>query len=274
MRHRRFNEAFPYTYSVRRKSDGLMYHGVRVQNVRLGLSPLEDLGVVYFTSGKLKNDFKKTPSNYEWKIRWTFDATDEAVLYETKVNERLYKKPGWANSYGKYVPVEAAKMGRKKHYLLVFGVDHNSKIPAVVEKRKETFRRKFGVDNPSQSEVVKEKKKKTFLKRYGVSSSFGVVNVKQCWMNKFGVDNPLKLPEIKEKVEATNLKRYGVKCTFQSKVVIDKIHQKRKDMYIRLAEMNESEFSHYLKSISQHPAVQSQKIAQRNKGVEIVKGKG
>lgn len=272
-RNKRFDEVRPYTYSIRRKSDGLRYYGVRFHNVKLGLCPLADFGVKYFTSGKFKKDFKKNPSNYEWEIRWTFDSVGDAVLFETGVNKRLYKRIGWANSYGKYVPVEAAKIGREKHYMTIFGVDHNSKIPAVVEKRKETFRQRFGVDNPSQSSTIKEKKKSTFLKRYGVTNPFDLINIKQRWLDKLGVDNPLKSKEIQQKVINTNLQRYGVKYTCQSKIVIDKIHQKRKDMYIRLAKMNDAEFLIYLRSISQHPAVQSQKIAQRNKGVEMMKGK-
>jgi len=60
---------------------------------------------------------------------------------------------------------------------------------------------------------------------------------------------------------------------FQSKCVIDKIHQKRKDMYMRLAKMSSEEFDIYLKSISQHSAVQSQKITQRNKGIFMLKNK-
>lgn len=44
MKHKRFDETHPYTYFIRRKSDGMKYHGVRVYNVKLGLSPHKDFG--------------------------------------------------------------------------------------------------------------------------------------------------------------------------------------------------------------------------------------
>lgn len=272
MKHKLYNQTFPYTYYIKRKCDSLQYHGVRCHNIKLKKSPIEDFGKFYFSSGKFRKEFYINPKNFEWKIKWTFDTPDEALLYETKVNEKLYKRPTWINSYGKYIPIEAAKIGRKKALLEKYGVDHNSKIPSVVEKRKITFRRKYGVDNPTKSKVVMEIIKKTNLKKFGVEwtgqSEFLKKKTKNTWMKKYGVDNPLKSPVIRKKLINTNIKKYGVKYTFQIQSVIDKIHQKRKKMYIRLAKMTDEEFSLYLKSISQHPSVQSQKISQRSKGIE------
>jgi hypothetical protein len=274
MRRKNFNQIYPYTYYLKRKSDGLQYHGVRLHNVKCYRTPEEDFGIYYFTSGKFKKEFKETPSNFVWKFCWTFDTNDEALLYETKLNEKLFKKSTWVNSCGKYIPIESAKTGRKKTYLMKYGVDHNSKIPSVINKRKQTFLTKYGVDNPTKSNKIIEKIKRTNLKRFGVEWSGQNEKLKEkiklSFIKNYGVDNPLKCEKVKQKMVDTNIKKYGVKYTFQSKDVIDKIHEKRKEMYIKLAKMTDEEFSLYLKSISQHKAVQSQKKSQRIKGIEMV----
>lgn len=68
MKHRNFNKVYPYTYYIRRKSDGIQYHGIRIHNIKLGISPNNDLGIRYFSSGKFKKEFKLNPQNFEWKI--------------------------------------------------------------------------------------------------------------------------------------------------------------------------------------------------------------
>jgi hypothetical protein len=274
MKRKNFNNVVPYTYYIKRKSDGLQYHGVRIHNVKLHRTPAEDFGVYYFTSGKFKKEFKHNPSNFDWKLKWTFDTNDEALLYETKINEKLFKKSRWVNVCGTYIPIESSKIGREKYYLMNYGVNHNSKIPSVVNKRKQTFMDKYGVDNPTKSNIVMEKMKHTNLKNFNVEWSWQNEDVKKkiklSLIKKYGVDNPLKSNEIKQKLINTNLKKYGVKYTCQCKNVIDKIHQKRLEMYIKLAKMTNEEFLLYLKSISQHVCVQSQKKSQRLNGMEIM----
>ena len=61
MKHKEFNEVKPYTYFLQRKSDGVKYVGARYANVKLNLTPNQDFGKVYFTSGKLRKDFKNNP---------------------------------------------------------------------------------------------------------------------------------------------------------------------------------------------------------------------
>lgn len=41
MKHKYFNEVYPYAYYLVRKRDKLKYVGVRYANVRLGLTPNE-----------------------------------------------------------------------------------------------------------------------------------------------------------------------------------------------------------------------------------------
>ena len=59
MKTKEFSKIKPYTYFIIRKSDNKKYHGIRIRNVKLGNSPLNDLGFHYFSSGPWKNDCKK-----------------------------------------------------------------------------------------------------------------------------------------------------------------------------------------------------------------------
>lgn len=97
MKHKNFDSVHPYGYFLIRKSDGLKYVGIRYANVKLNLTPSEDFARVYFTSGKLKRDFKRNPDNYAWRICYTFDSIQDMFEWERKVTMRVYKRPDWAN---------------------------------------------------------------------------------------------------------------------------------------------------------------------------------
>ena len=93
MKHKKYNQVYPYTYLIIRKSDGYKYHGVRYANVHKNLSPLDDLGTKYFTSSKIiKKDFKNNPNSYTYRIAWTFDSVEEAIEHEYNVNSRIFKR--------------------------------------------------------------------------------------------------------------------------------------------------------------------------------------
>ena len=74
-----FNKVKPYVYWIKNNNTGIKYFGVRWLNVKKNIIPNQDFGKVYFTSGKLKNDFKKNPDNFETKLIATFDTIEEAV---------------------------------------------------------------------------------------------------------------------------------------------------------------------------------------------------
>lgn len=97
MKHKYFNEVYPYGYFLMRKSDGMKYVGIRYKNVKLNLTPLQDFGKVYFTSGKLKKDFKRNPNDYFYTIMHTFDSVEEAFEWEKEIVLQHYSKPDWAN---------------------------------------------------------------------------------------------------------------------------------------------------------------------------------
>lgn len=125
MKHKKFNEVYPYTYYLYNKITGQKYHGVRWGNVKKNNSPHQDFGKIYFSSGKLKKSFKQNPKNYEYRISWTFDTIEEAREHEDKVNTKLMRKKDWEvwnNSKAIYYEVSPS-LGRK-----VKGTDIAKKI--------------------------------------------------------------------------------------------------------------------------------------------------
>ena len=265
MKHRKFDKVYPYTYYIKRLSDGKQYHGVRVANVKANRAPTEDFGKHYFTSGRFKEEFQSNSENFIWKLCFTFDTPDEAVSHEERINNVVSKLKTWANAYGKYVPVEPSKVAREKTLMERYGVDHNFKIPAIAQKRKDAIITRFGVDNPSQSNIIKSKKHNTFKTRYGVNSPFDLVNLKQIMNDRYGVDNPQQSKLVQDKTQKTNLNRYGVKYTFQVPAVKSKIHEKQRLYFVRLAEMPELEFEKYLETITSTKSSQNQKRSIRKK---------
>lgn len=65
-----------YVYRISDKLSGEFYIGSRYANVNLGLTPEQDLGIVYFTSGKLSSRFKCNPDQFDIQILF---RSNEAV---------------------------------------------------------------------------------------------------------------------------------------------------------------------------------------------------
>lgn len=97
MKHKNFDSVHPYGYLLIRISDNTKYVGIRYANVKKNLTPNQDFGKVYFTSGKLRKEFKKNPENFKFTLKHTFDSIDDAFEWERKVTLRVYKRKDWAN---------------------------------------------------------------------------------------------------------------------------------------------------------------------------------
>lgn len=98
MKHKNFNSIYPYAYYLVRKSDNKKYVGIRYANVKSNLTPNQDFGKVYFTSGSFRKEFKNNPNNFYYRIVYTFDSIEDAFDWEKKVVMRIYKKESWANN--------------------------------------------------------------------------------------------------------------------------------------------------------------------------------
>lgn len=97
LKHKQFDSVKPYGYFLVRKSDNMKYVGIRYANVKYNLTPNQDFGKVYFTSGRLEKEFKSNPENFWFKICYTFDSIDDLFSWERKITLRIYKKLDWAN---------------------------------------------------------------------------------------------------------------------------------------------------------------------------------
>lgn len=97
MKHKQFDKVYPYSYFLVRKSDGMKYVGIRYANVKKNLTPSEDFGKVYFTSGRLRKEFKNNPENFEYRLCYTFDNIEEMFEWEKNVVLKVYKRHDWAN---------------------------------------------------------------------------------------------------------------------------------------------------------------------------------
>jgi len=97
MKGKDFNSVKPYVYWIKNNITGIKYFGVRYRNIRLNKTPNQDFGKAYFTSGALKNDFKKNPDNFETKLIATFDTIEEAADFEKKQTKKIYKNKRYAN---------------------------------------------------------------------------------------------------------------------------------------------------------------------------------
>lgn len=97
MKHKNFDSVHAYGYFLVRKSDNTKYVGVRYANVKKNLTPNEDFGRVYFTSGKLKKEFKSNPENFYFRLTYTFDTLEDMFEWERKIALRVYKRNDWAN---------------------------------------------------------------------------------------------------------------------------------------------------------------------------------
>ena len=92
-----FNKIKPYVYWIKNNITGIKYIGVRWKNVRLKRTPAQDFGKTYFSSGKIKKDFKKNPDNFRIKFISTFDTVEEAIAFEKKRTKKVYKNKRYAN---------------------------------------------------------------------------------------------------------------------------------------------------------------------------------
>lgn len=115
MKHKRFDGIYAYTYWIKCNETGRKYHGVRYANVKRHITPNEDFAKIYFTSGKLKEDFENNITKYSYKICLTFDSVEEALEHESLVNTKLMYKGDWEvwNNNKAIVNKVSPSLGRK-----------------------------------------------------------------------------------------------------------------------------------------------------------------
>ena len=91
-----------YVYTITNKITGEFYHGYRYRNQTLGVKPLADLWINYFTSSnRIKNDIKKYGRN-GFNVSIIYEDTDSVKCWQ---QEQITIKNDWGNPLllnGKY----------------------------------------------------------------------------------------------------------------------------------------------------------------------------
>lgn len=166
MKHKRFDEIFPYTYYVRHKQTGIKYYGVRWANVKENRTPADDFCKIYFTSIRtsqfywFKEALQRNQEDFEYRIHYTFDSLEEALAYETSITKRIYHRKDWANiSSGKAIdnsrrtPEELAAT-KQKRILAMQGKNTGPRPEWVKEKMKLTKHIMSGESHPRYGVVL------------------------------------------------------------------------------------------------------------------------
>jgi len=97
MKSKKFNQVKPYTYWIQNLSTGIKYVGLRYRNIKFNRTPLEDFGIHYYTSGKLKKEYKENPTNFKTRLLFTYDSIEEAISSELKLTKKVIKNNRYAN---------------------------------------------------------------------------------------------------------------------------------------------------------------------------------
>jgi len=87
------NLILPYVYKITNNNTGEFYIGSRYQNVKLNLTPNQDIGIKYFTSGKLKKMFKNTPELFIIDILLSHDNYKEIYRVEQELIKEHITNP-------------------------------------------------------------------------------------------------------------------------------------------------------------------------------------
>lgn len=136
-----------YTYLIKFKPTGKVYYGVRFKNVRLCLTPNEDLMINYKTSSQQIKQLiaEHGIDSFEWEIRQTFDTPARAIQWETTVLRRcnvLNRQDTWYNANISGYKI-ATEIGRSKISRTHKGIpktdDHRKKISASLSGRKQNY---------------------------------------------------------------------------------------------------------------------------------------
>lgn len=136
-----------YTYLIKFKLTGKVYYGVRFKNIKLQLTPSEDLMIIYKTSSNQIKDLIKEHGldSFEWEIRKTFDTPAQAIAWETKVLRRcnvLIHQDRWynANIAGHKIATPAGRLTiSNTHKGIPKTAEHCNNISAMLKGKKKNY---------------------------------------------------------------------------------------------------------------------------------------
>ena len=233
-----YTNTIPYFYIIQHIKSKKLYAGSRWAK---GCNPQEFMQVGgYTTSSPTINHIIDTEGLNSFDILRIDTFCDNLHVYEYE--SRFLKTINCAssiewfnrhNNSGMAFGVSEFEFTSNQTLLKKWGVDHNSKIPEVKEKKIQKCLEKNGYKNISQVPEVKEKKKQTLLKKWGVDHISKIPEVKekkiqQC-LEKTGYEHVLQIPEVKEKIRKKRYENNSGK--FRNTDEIEKSKQTKKEKY-------------------------------------------
>lgn len=271
MKHKNFDSVYPYGYLLIRKSDNTKYVGIRYANVKKNLTPNQDFGKVYFTSGRLRKQFKKNPENFEFRIAYTFDSIEELFAWELKVAYRIYKRSDWANqgwgqNYGDNPIIgQLISEGRNK-----IGKDGKSSADRGSEKLKEwvwntpegeQWRLNISERITKMRSEYSEERKQEIQEKRKQSMDFYAASAKASETMRVVGEDGLNILQRKAKKAHETMKESGI---------ASELGKQRDAKYTKkLGEMSEEEFNNFCEGRS--PRTVNGAITRRNKYLNEVK---
>ena len=220
MKSKDFDIVKPYVYWIKNLKTGIKYIGSRYGNIKLNLTPNQDLGIVYFSSGKLEEQFKKFPDQFKIKLIATFSTPQEATNYETLLTKQIYKKKRYANAASYPAVIQTAEV-RKKISIALTGkklsIETKKRLSLYMKNAIKSGERKVWNKGKKTGNLSKEHRKKISKANKGhvVKEE---TRLKLAQSNK-GQGLGLKRPSwIGEKISKSNKgKRLGFKHSEESK---------------------------------------------------------
>lgn len=253
-----------YVYKVTNKLTNQFYIGFRFKNKKLNLTPKDDLWNTYYTSSEYVERLieKHGKDSFEYEI--LFEDENEEVCFNEEqrlisesINNPLCLNKMYFRDFenmeikfycdghseetkkkiSEILKSDEIREKKKNTFLEKYGVDHNSKIDGISEKRKKTEKKtlleKYGVNHnmkiPEVVDKMMKSRDKTMIDKYGATNALQVPEIAhkqqekqvEYWKENYGVENPLQVPEILQKQQEKNKKvmmdKYGVTNVSQLK---------------------------------------------------------
>jgi hypothetical protein len=151
--------------------------------------------------------------------RWANIDSSELISISEKISKKYHSKSK--------IEKDTIKDNRQSTMNTKYGVDHNFKIPAVIENRKQTWLNIYGYENPNLSDTIKQKIIKTNNERYGHNSPLQNDDIlkksKETLYKNYGVDHNMKSDVTKKTFRKTCNERYGEDHYMQNAKEFDRI---------------------------------------------------
>lgn len=269
-----YNQTVPYFYIIRNKETGTMYAGSKWAE---GCHP--DTFMIpegYCTSSPTINYIIEESGLDVFEILRIDTYCDGLHVHDYETiflqTNNCSNSDNWYNGHNNQGKMSWNTPAYKKLMILKYGVDHNSKIPEIKEKK----RTKQLDRSEEEKHIIKNKTKQTNLEKYGYEYNFQDEKtknaIKQTNLEKYGYEFSSQSPTVKEKIRQTNLEKYGT--IFHKEKSLETLQENYGRDYTnpsQIPEIKEKKKKTYMENWGFEYATQSPKIKEKTKQTSIIK---